>query len=398
MSFFRIIAWCWVTIFIAQNSWSLNLTNGDEEYLSERVSGRWIVDFDFEDNYSSTNPRSEFKDSSITSRFYSNIELLKGLQLNSYVKVGPLNQSSEDARRNQLPSGGGDISFENHGAFIEELNLSYNYKNATLVAGKFNLDFGSAWRWDRDIWGHSLSRNYKQVEKIGLGGFYEVGDISKTGSYNLSFFAFTNDRKNLDNSIVTKRDSDSKTDGRVGDTRSLKSYTFNLDVAFDFGKRFNQKEQLTYRFSYLDLAINKKYLPDYWVGAKDQKAWSAGLNYVYPMLENYTIDALFEYARIKSLGGNCDISEQYYTASLVNRFFENYNLTLVTTLLRNKDRSMVNGFHESLSEISMGYDFRFNRIDKLNLQIGYKKQRVARKLSLEKDNAYGFLLRYYKYF
>lgn len=398
MSYFYFVV-CFVLIsFVAQNSWSLNLLSSDEEILPKMVSGRWIVDFDFEDNYSSTNRKSEFKNTFITSRFYTNISLVEGLKLNSYIKIGPQSQSSEQFRRNQLPGGGGDVFLENHGMLIEELNLSYEYNHKTLVAGKFDLDFGSAWRWNRGIWAHSLAENYKQVEKIGLGGYYKIGDSKKIGSYNFSFFTFTNDRKNLDSSIITKRDSDKKYDGKAGDTRSLKSYALNLDIGFDFGKRFNQNESLTYRFSYLNAAINKKYLSDSWSTKKREKSWSAGLNYTYPVIENYTIDALFEYARINNLGGNSDISEQYYVVSFVNHFLRHYNLTLSTTLLRNKDHSMINGFHENLSEISIGYDFMFNEIDKLNLQIGYKEQRVSNKTKLEANKAYGLLLRYYKYF
>ena len=111
-----------------------------------------VLDANFDDEYQSTDRKREYNDSYGRMRLFSGYNFAKNFSLNSFIRIDPVYQSSEAARRNNLANGGGDISFENEGLFLEELNLTYNGKKHDFVLGKFDLNFGTAWRRNRGIW------------------------------------------------------------------------------------------------------------------------------------------------------------------------------------------------------------------------------------------------------
>ncbi len=347
------------------------------------------------DEYQSSNRKDEFLDTRLRGRLNSYLSLSNHFLLSGFLRMDTMNQSLETARRNALSSGGGDRSFENEGVFAEELNFAYNGKKHAFVVGKFDLNFGTAWRFNRGIWTYSIADNYRQKEKLGLGGVYRMGVSKKTGRYEFSYAFFTNDRKNLDNSVITGRDSTHKSDGVPGDSRSiLQSYVAALDIDFDFA----EKEKLNYHFSYLNLAVNERSSSIAPAKISDQKNWAAGINYKYPVAENLLLDALAEYAVVKNLGGNIDASEKYLTTNVIARFNQNWNLTLGYAKQHNAVVE-TSSYDKNLSEISVGYEFlKTAFFDRLLFQVGYKNQRDNYKTSLESRNSFGGFVRYQKNF
>lgn len=364
------------------------------EGLASRFNSRLITDINLNDEYQSTDSRDQFRNNTITSRLSTSFDISQNLAINGFFKIEQFDKSSETTRRNTLSSGGGDRSFEDEGLFIEELNISYEDDAYAFIFGKFNPNFGSAWRWDRGIWNHEIAKNYRQVEKLGFQGVHLIGDAQKTGHYKFGYSIFTNDRKNFDNSKITKRDSDLKSDAIPGDTRSLKSYVLSLDVDFDFSKR----EKLSYHFSFADLAINSQAAADIYDESDNQKAFSAGMHYKYPLLSNFDIDTLLEYAKVKNYLGNADVKEQYFTSNLIAKIYQNYNITLGYAKRQNIVAQSF-GYDQNVTELSCGYEFTQGKLfDHLLLQFGYKNQRDDYKESLESKNSLGFLLRYQKDF
>ena len=311
----------------------------------------------------------------------------------SLIRLDQTSTESEQNLRALNPSAGNQY-FENQTLFAQEIVITYENKNTSLLAGKFTPNFGTAWQWGRGIWSHDLARNYKENEKLGVGGVYRVGNLKKVGLYNFGLAAFTNDRNNLDNSLITNRDSDSKSDAKPGDTKSLKSYVASLDILF----AFNKKEQLSYHFSYIDMAVNSRASSIPQNKIDSQKGIAAGMNYRYPINDYFLLDTLLEYVDLKNIGGNSDVGQQYSTLSFVGELCRNWNVTGATTNLAQKQINQ-NGFDQNLSEISVGYKFDKTVIfDKLLLQVGYKNSRTNYKTSVETNNSYGVLLRYIKSF
>jgi hypothetical protein len=357
-----------------------------------------VTDLNFNDGYQATDRAEEFNDTEARIRFYSALNLSKNISLNSFFELEQSNRAAATARRHNLPNGGGDRSFEDEGIHAEELTLDYDSKNFALVAGKFNPDYGLAWRWDRGIWYHDIAENYRLREKLGLDGIYRLGSAKKTGQYEFGLSAFTNDRKNLDNTVFSKRDSDHKSDAKPGDTRSLQSYVASLDVNFDFGEKFGDKEKLSYHFASSNLAVNERASSVSPTKIDDQKGFVAGMNYQYPLVENLTLDALLEYENTRNLDGNSDVTENYLTASAIAKIYHHWNVSLAYAERKNMHADQF-GFDQNLAEISAGYEFKKNKFfDKFLVQIGYKNQRTNYKTSLDTQNVAGLLARYYKYF
>lgn len=365
-----------------------------DKFFAPKFRGQVVGDLNFDNNYQATNRQNEYKDGFAEGRLAGKMELNRNFSFGGILRLKRVKTESEAARRANLPDGGGNRYFDNEALYLQEFTVNYDKKNLALVAGKFTPNFGTAWRWGRGILANDLAKNYKEVEKLGVGGVYKIGDLKKTGLYNFGFSAFTNDRKNFDNSVITNRDSDNKSDAKVGDTRSLKSYVASMDVLFDFA----EKEKLSYHFAYIDLAVNSRTSLVTPTKIDDQKGYVAAINYRYPVSENFLLDTLLEYVRMRNVGGNSDVGEKYSTASFVGEFYKNWNVTLSTTNLVHQQMDY-NGFDQNLAEISAGY--LFNKtvfFDRLLVQVGYKNTRINYKTSVETNNSAEFLLRYIKEF
>lgn len=358
-------------------------------------SSRLALETTLDDNYKSQDRRNEFLDSGFRARFNNQLNFGKGISLNTNILADRFDNGDQIARRNSSIQGGGDRSFENIGIALRELNIAKNSEKYAVILGKFNLNFGSAWLWNRGIWIQQIANdNYRQVEKLGAVAIYRAGDAKKTGQYNFSFSSFTNDRKNFDNSLLNNRDSNKKSDAKAGDVRAPASYAAMLDINFDFGER----EKLSYQFSYLNLAVNERATTIASNKVDDQKNFALNMNYQYPLNEKIALDALIEYVEVKNLNGNSDIGERYFTANLITNFGENWNILLGNSRRQNIQINAY-GFDQNLSEISLGYEFKKNDFfDRLTIQAGYKNFRNDLKTTVDSQNSIGLLMRYYKNF
>ncbi len=375
-----------------------NLVDDSKSFFNLHARTRLVSDLTIDDNYQSSQRQNEYKDTRFKNRIYSKFAINNNLYLRTQFRVERMDSNAEIERRNQLNSGGGSRSFENIGANIEEINLNYKIGNLAFKAGKTNLNFGKAWFWERGMWAYQLPRNYKQTEKLGLGTIYKIGNESVNGAYNFSFVAFKNDSKNLDNSIFTKRDSTAKSENKVGDRTGLKSYVAALDVDLDFGEKYNAQEKLSYHFAYMNQELRDKSMANIDYIAQDQESLAFSMHYILPIYHNFTLDAMYEFADLQNIDGNSNISQRYNTISVINRIFQNYNITLASSNLVNKEANAL-GFDQILSEISVGYELKNNKFfDNLLLQMGYKNQRIDYKNRIDKQNSIGLLIRYIKYF
>jgi hypothetical protein len=370
-----------------------NLANQNFEEIEQRISGKLISDIDLNHYYDATDKKDEYNDANLISRFNSKIKINKNIFVNSNFLLTRMESAKEDDKRNASQNAG-DRSFENLGIVTRELAISYSDKKKALIAGKFNPNFGTAWRWGRGIWARDLAQNYRQLEKLGIGAIYKLGDKEKTGRYNFGFSAFTNDRKNLDNSLINDRDSDGKDDQKAGNKKSLQSYIASLDVNFDF----KNGEELSYHFAYQNLAFNKNVNNISGAKINNQKGFVFGSNYRYPINNKIILDGLLEYTDLKNLDGNPNISEKYFNANIVAEIYHNWNITLANSNRKNI-KAHENSFNQNLSEISFGYKFNKNRFfDQLLFQAGYKKLRNDYKTSFDEINSLGILVRYIKSF
>ena len=369
-------------------------TEKPEGKVEPMLSGRFVLDVNSDNNYNATDSRQEYADSRATGYLTSKLKLSNNLSVKSNLRFERVNKVSQDDARASSADGGGDMAFDDQGINVKELILNYERNNLSLMAGKFIANFGNAWKSGRGIWTRDLNMAYIQQDKLGLGASYKRGNLQKIGLYDFGFSAFTNDRKNMDNSILSKRDSDHKYDGMPGDTRSLESYVASLDVSF----RFEQKEELFYHFAYLNLAANEKTTLVDQAKVEDQKGFVANGKYRYPMGENFLLDSFLEYVDMKNVGGDSDVGTKFVNASFVGEIYRNWNITLAGTHVQNKVIEE-NGYDQNFMEVSAGYKFDKTAIfDNFLIQIGYKNTRTDFKTSVTEQQSYGVLARYIKAF
>lgn len=345
-----------------------------------------VTDINIQNSYKATDRNDEIKDTNLTSSLYSSF---------AFAKYFAINSTLDFDRVKDLPEVGKDRTFDSEGLYVRELNLVFDNKKHGFIFGKFDLNFGKAWNFNRGIVSNELSQNYQQREKIGFGEILRFGDLKKTGRYQLSYSFFKNDRKYLDNAIITTRNNAAKDQATPGDDNIFKSYVIATDIDFDFGKN----KKLYYQFSYLNLAVNESQSNLSNLNKiDDQHHYLASMQYIYPLTTDIKMDLMIEYVSVKSFNGNSDISEKYFIANNIVNIFEKYNLIYGYSRRQNIEQNSF-GFDDEISEISAGYDFAKSKyFDKLSLQAGYKHQRTNFKSSLETANSLIALIRLQKRF
>jgi len=359
-----------------------------------KITNRLIADTTTTNNFQSAEQRNEFRDITGALRYYSTIQLNKNFEIYGLARLARLDNNSDIARRENYNKSGNHRTFENLGINLSELSLKYSNGNNSLIAGKFTTNFGTAWRWNKSIFVHTIPQNYALNEKLGLTAVTKYGNIKKTGLYNFSLSLFTNDRKNFDNSLLHRKNSDTKSQAIAGDTRGLSSMTLATDINFEF----TEKEKLSYHIAYSRLGVNKNATTVALERLKKQTGAVLGMNYKFPIQENFDLETILEYANIKNINGDSNISDKYFTSNLILKCYSNYSLMIGNS--NNRTKNLVSSRQSrNITEINFGYEFNKNKFfDKLTTQIGYY-QTLSRLTTMHnKEKSYALLVRYFKNF
>jgi hypothetical protein len=380
---------------ITPNAFGYDLENGvwknlNEEYSQtidnkKLVSGMLFNRISYENTFDSDNSNDEYKNANLNSRLGLNFKLSNSFSIKSVIKF-------EDVSNQRATFNDTNRFFEDEGMFLDEWVLGYDRKNFSALAGKFNPNFGDAWKISNGIWVNEIAKNYETDEKIGFGIIQRAGNEEANGKYVFGLSVFTNDRKNLDNSIITKRDSDSKTDGKVGDTRSLSSYVVSTDIYYKFG----EKEKLSYHFAYLNLAINdRQNTSNIPALINDQKGFVANMNYKYPVNKNFLLDSFIEYASFRNFGGDVDKKANFLTINFTGYIYDSFLITLAKAQEK-QIKIAQNGVDSSIEEISIGYKFdNLSPVLKnLLLRLGYQQNIVDQKVSSVESRSFGALVQH----
>ena len=359
-----------------------------------KITNRIISDLSLTDHIQNSEAKNQFRDTAGAIRYYLSAQLNQNFEIYGLAKLARFDNDNDIARLENSNKKGNSRTFENLGINLSELSLKYSKDNSSLIAGKFTTNFGTAWRWNKGIFVHSVAQYYALTEKLGFTAITKFGDLKKTGIYNFSLSLFTNDRKNLDNSLLHRKNSDTKSEAIAGDTRSLSSFTLATDINFEF----KEKEKLSYHFAYSKLGVNKNATAIGLDKLKKQAGVVLGMNYKFPINKDLDLETILEYAKIKNINGDSAISDQYFTSNFILKYLSNYSLMLGNSNNKNKNRLSA-GESLNVSEINLGYEFNKNAIfDKLNTQIGYHQTLTNTMNKTNKDKAFALLIRYYKNF
>ena len=123
-----------------------------------------------------------------------------------------------------------DRFFEDEGLYAEELYFAQEIGTATIILGKFDARFGTAWDTAPGIFGVDFAEDYELVERIG--GAVIVPFAAGGGEHEFALSVFNADRSILSNSLGARRGQTSLDDGGVSNTRGAESYSADLTGAF----------------------------------------------------------------------------------------------------------------------------------------------------------------------
>jgi hypothetical protein len=270
---------------------------------------------------------------------------------------------------------GDDIWFDREGAFIEEIKLNYENGPYAAWAGKFNPGFGRAWDFGRGIWTEDFAEDYEITEKLGVGGSYTF-ETPSFGEHTVSATTFFADTTILSRGIITSRNDVDLEDGGASNTEDFSSFTISLD-----GENLAGIENLGYHLGYRSLGEQDKNRDD---TTSRESGVSVSVNYAAPVNDNLGFDILAEYAGISNFEGVKDADRDYYSASLITTFYQNWNVTVGGTI-RNIDDGTTD-IDDHLLQLSAGYDFQ----NGFTAEAGWRNSRES---EIDTDMA-GFLLRY----
>lgn len=362
---------------------------------SNIISGKFETEFLNNYTYDSSNKKNEFNENYLRSKLNLRVNLTKKLSLQSQIRFKESNPTSETTQRAASPKGGGSKSFEDEVLFLQDLNLNYDYKNGTFVAGKFTTKFASAWKRKDNIWiSETIKSKYRQNEKLGFANYFKGGNEKENGRYVLGLAAFTNDSKSLNGSLITKKENPNKITGRGGDERGLKSYIASMDINYDFGNQ----EKLSYHMSYLNLAVNENLSPVAKEKIEDVNAYAINMDYQYPLHKHILGRGFIEYVNASNNEGNIDQGVDFLTTILTFNLFKDYSITF-GKYFEQQTTISGNGTDIEIKEFNLGYSFNERSIlSGLKIMAGVKHEQTDSKTSKVRNNVAGLLVRYVKKF
>lgn len=127
---------------------------------------------------------------------------------------------------------GDGTSFSQEGAYIGVLELAYSRANWTIAAGKIGPNFATAWDITPGVFGMELAEEYEVAEQIGVRTDFLLPSFEAQpwDEAVVSSALFMTDTSVLSQSILRDRGRVRESDGGPGNTGSLKSYAFALDM------------------------------------------------------------------------------------------------------------------------------------------------------------------------
>lgn len=180
---------------------------------------------------------------------------------------------------------GEDDFFENHGAYVEELKLTWTGEALSAFAGKYNPAFGIAWDRAPGIWGDEFAGDYEMTERLGAGGGARFGGGS-WGMHAVTAGAFFADTSFLSDSLGKSRGNLDLSDGGASNTEDLSS----LAVALDSEGMAGVQGLSTHA------ALRHQSEGDEDSAGENETGYALGASYSFPVQERYEVALTGEYA------------------------------------------------------------------------------------------------------
>ena len=188
----------------------------DAPAIYPMLSGEILVELGYDNTFSSDDSAAELGD------LYPTVEATFDLRFNRYFLI------HTDLILEPVLDPTGDRAFEDIGLYAETLYLQYQMNAFSILAGKFNPGFGTAWDITPGVFGTDLAEDYEISERIGFGAGYAFGSEG-SGVHKLQANVFFADTTFLSDSVGTRRGRTTLSSGGASNTESLNSFSLTLD-------------------------------------------------------------------------------------------------------------------------------------------------------------------------
>ena len=307
------------------------------------VEGEFIWELQGDFITSSDDPAAELNDVFGYIELAASLYLSDVLQINTVVVGEPV----------QDPAAGQNRFFEDHGLYVEAVNVQVNLSEYTsLVAGKFGPGFGTAWDVTPGIYGVDFAEDYELAEMLGFGVSHMLS-ANSLGTLSLGASVFFADTTFLSDSIITRRGRTNFTDGGAGNTEGLDNFAVSLD-----GEEHPDMPGFSWHLAYRHLSAGQG-------DVADEHGIAAGMIQELEFGDGQTAVFNLEYAIFDNFGGSAD-DVDYLTAGLT--LTDGPWHTDFSGTLRNRDVAGGADVDDVLFQASVGYVDR-NDID---WNVGYK--------------------------
>lgn len=250
------------------------------------------------------------------------------------------------------PDPSDDRFFEDHGLFVEDLYLQFEYEPFTIRGGKITPNFGLAWNLAPGVYGTDFAEGtYEFSERIGFGGDITCRDET-LGEHVFSASVFFLDTSILAKSVFNRRDDVEFSDGGVSNTEDPSSFALGLDGAIP----------ALPNFEYHVAGIHQE-------GGRgdsaDENGFVVGGVYAKTVGEVEVLPFV-EYVYFDNADG-VDGADRHLLTTSLQLVWKNWNLALSRTS-RNTDVAGASDADDELNQISIGYEFEFG----LAVDVGWR--------------------------
>lgn len=332
------------------------------------IEVEWQHDFR---NHSEDQAVDSTHNSFIKAESDSNFALSDNFSIDSVLVFEQFEQAShKNMRRN--------ILFDSQGLFVQELKCNYENGPFSVWAGKFNPGFGTAWDSGQGIWTEDLAADYEITEQIG-GGIAFLINQNETTQHTIAANTFFADTTFLSDSIITKRQKTRLSDGGVGNTEKLSSFTLTLDSENIFGIN-NVNSHLGVR------RLAKQTEPA--DNISHEFGYVAGVSSYFPINENVNTEVMAEYVGIKNFGGTKNQDNSYKTLTAKTILNEKWNFTLGGSRREINSPSEGTDMKDFVFQATAGYELGHGFSVDAGMRLGEEEN--------NNSNSVGFLFTYTK--
>lgn len=287
----------------------------------------------------SDNSGKVFINSEFSLNFNNNWSLINSWE---FEPVNNRDSNNPERYRNILSNRG--VNVDGEGLFIEEIKGQFENEDARLFFGKFNPNFGSAFRKEKRIgvFATDFTQDYELTSKIGFG----VSALLENAELTVS--TFFNDTSGLSNSMISKRGRAKTGNGIAGNTSTPSSFSLSLEGQDLFGV-----EDLFYNFGYRTLSVGNI------EGRADETGFVGGIEYLIPVGLHTSIIPFVEIANINNWSGEMDRNVNFSTVALIAKY-SSWTIS-VSNIVRNiRQKNSIGNVRDSQTQYSVGYKFKNN--------------------------------------